>query len=70
MKKILIGILLGLLISMAVKTVQADWERLTFVDSTVALPLGYGVMYDKLENVNCYWVIGGNFSPAISCLKK
>lgn len=76
MKKIIFGVLLGLLLT---PIVRAGWGRLIDVDQCVEVKDGWlssgrvCVIYDKLEKVNCYTYhqnYSGNWGyGSISCMK-
>lgn len=68
MKKIIIGLILGLLLSFAVKS-YADYTWVRLIDVQDTLSEQHGIFFDKVERVNCYWVkVFSSGNIAISCL--
>lgn len=66
MKKITLGIMLGILISLAVKQTYAQYEYKRFIlveeDSSIRR---FAVIWDDVEKVNCYI-----YGVDISCVRS
>lgn len=68
MKKLIIGILLGIAFTWTAKT-YAGWGRLVTLDECAAVNFGnVCIVYDKIEKLNCY-VWQGVREGGISCMK-
>jgi len=75
MKKLILGITVGLLLSLFIGKTYADWQRLTRVtNQQFGNDYSVDVIYDSVEHVNCYvsrdWMSNGvGTQTSIFCMK-